>query len=81
MLSITSCEAFYLVPLLLFLIVMATGAYKKSYSLLVISIALVLAGFAYKYDPLCSLGIMSTAVFILTLRSIYNHKNDMLVKR
>ena len=72
---------FYMIPVVMFLLMLVTKSYKKSVTNSVSISALLIAGYIYPASPTNAFLVMATSIFIMQIRAIVNHKNDRWIKR
>ena len=74
-------HAFYLIPLVFLCILIVTGAYKKDYSLTVLTGALFVAALERECTPMHSFYVVVAGVFFLVIRAIINHTPDKWITK
>jgi len=71
----------YVVPLVMFMLMLVTGSYRKSFTNAVSITSLMIAGYIYQFSHIGAFYIMAASIFIMQIRAIINHRHDSFLKR
>ena len=77
----TNTSVYYIIPLVMFLLMLVTSSHEKSISNAASIVGLVFFGYIHQHSPIVAFFGLSLVIFVMQIRAIVNHRKDSFLKR